>query len=289
MNIKKHIPNLFTLGNLFCGTLATIYAVTGQFEWVLYLVFLGIVFDFFDGFLARILGVQGELGKQLDSLADMVTSGVVPGIVMVSLLKMVTIDSYGDGSILSYTFISEISKTENLTLPQQFLLYLPYLGLLLTLSACYRLGKFNIDTRQMDSFIGLPTPAMSLFVVSLPLIFASVPEETITIDLTGGIDNLNETSNLKSFYEHFIESMRNSYFLIFVTLGLSYLMNANLPLLSLKFKSFGFKKNVMKYLLILISIVMVITLKYLAVPLIIIVYILLSVMDNLSKQKQTVK
>ena len=87
MKIKKHIPNLITLGNLFCGTIATIYAVQGDFGRVAFFVILGIVFDFFDGFAARLLNVSGELGKQLDSLADMVTSGVVPGIIMMKLIE----------------------------------------------------------------------------------------------------------------------------------------------------------------------------------------------------------
>lgn len=135
--MKKHIPNLITLGNLFCGTIATIFAVQANYEFAALFVVFGIVFDFFDGFAARLLNVSGELGKQLDSLADMVTSGVVPGIIMYHLLDN---DS------------SEVSA-------------LKYIGLLLTLGACYRLAKFNIDTRQSDSFIGLPTPAMCLFVI----------------------------------------------------------------------------------------------------------------------------
>ena len=88
MNIKKHIPNLFTLGNLLCGSIAVVYALGNQIEMTAIFVVLGIVLDFFDGFLARMLNVAGELGKQLDSLADMVTSGVVPGLVMYNLLRL---------------------------------------------------------------------------------------------------------------------------------------------------------------------------------------------------------
>ena len=88
MNIKKHIPNIATLGNLFCGTMAAVFAAEGSFKLTAILVILGVIFDFFDGFLARILNVSGELGKQLDSLADMVTSGVVPGVVMFSIWKI---------------------------------------------------------------------------------------------------------------------------------------------------------------------------------------------------------
>jgi CDP-diacylglycerol--serine O-phosphatidyltransferase len=255
MNIKKHIPNLFTLGNLFCGTLAVMYAVLRDFEMAALLVVAGIILDFFDGFIARILKVQGELGKQLDSLADMVTSGVVPGVVMFAMLNPYDLIHFTKlFSDVTTTFVSDLEI-------EGFTFDISLLAFLLTLSAGYRLAKFNIDTRQSDSFIGLPTPAMSLFVVSLPLI----------VD-----DSLIDVRDL----------LQNQYVLLGITVVLSFLMNANLPLLSLKFKSFGFKENLMKYLLILISVVMIVTLKYLAVPLIIIVYILLSIIDNLTKRKQ---
>jgi CDP-diacylglycerol--serine O-phosphatidyltransferase len=251
MSITKHIPNLFTLGNLLCGTIATIFAVHSQFYGVAIFVLLGIILDFFDGFLARLFKVQGELGKQLDSLADMVTSGVAPGLVMFAMLNDDSpfYASQRDG-FMNWTTV----KIE----------WIQLFGLLLVLAACYRLAKFNIDTRQTDSFIGLPTPAMSLFVISLPIIY----EETSL---------------------EFVRSLlENKYTLIGMSVLLSILMNANLPLLSLKFKTYGFKENLMKYLLILISMVMIVTLKYLAVPLIIVVYILLSMIENLSKPKQIV-
>ncbi|WP_087562884.1 phosphatidylcholine/phosphatidylserine synthase [Polaribacter sp. SA4-10] len=238
MNIKKHIPNLLTLGNLLSGTIATIFAVEGDFVFAGLFVVLGIIFDFLDGFVARILKVSGELGKQLDSLADMVTSGVVPGIIMFQLLKNRT-EEIGD-------FSSDLNLQH----------YLPYLGLLLTLAACYRLAKFNIDTRQSDSFIGLPTPAMSLFVISLPLIVAY------------------------SNYSIITDLVQNNYFLITVTLILTYLMNAELPLFSLKFKDYSFKNNVMKYFFLITAIVLIIILKYISIPLIIVFYVLLSVISN---------
>jgi len=239
MNVKGQIPNVLTLGNLFCGTLATIFAVNGDFINTALFVVLGIFFDFFDGFVARLLKVQGELGKQLDSLADMVTSGVAPGIVMVQLLAY----TYGIKDISSL-------KINNI---------IPYLGLLLTLFACYRLAKFNIDTRQSDSFIGLPTPAMSLFVVSLPLI-------------------IQFTDN--AFFVNLIE---NRFFLMVITFLLSYVMVAELPLFSLKFKSFGFKGNEIKYLFLVVSLLLLLVLKFIALPIIILLYVLFSLVNNLFK------
>ena len=236
--MKKHIPNLITLGNLLCGTVATILAVEGDLIYAGLFVVLGIIFDFFDGFAARLLKVSGELGKQLDSLADMVTSGVVPGIVMLQLLS--------EEPFNVYLF------TEGFTLAT----FTSLLGLLLTLGAGYRLAKFNIDTRQSESFIGLPTPAMSLFVISLPLIL-----EYGTIE----------------FVENII---RSKYFLIGVTVLLTYLMNAEIPLFSLKFKEYAIKNNVIKYLFLLISLVMLLTLQFVSIPLIITFYVCLSVVSN---------
>lgn len=243
MNLKKHIPNLFTLGNLFCGTLATMAAVERYYEAAALLVVLGIIFDFLDGFLARILKVQGELGKQLDSLADMVTSGVVPGILMFRFYEETI--QHGDTE-LSGMGIS-----------------MAFTSFILTLAAGYRLAKFNIDTRQSESFIGLPTPAMSLFVISLPIIY-----EYTTIEFVKDL-------------------VFNNYFLVSVSLVLSFLMNAELPLFSLKFKSYGIKENIIKYVFLLVSLVLIITLQYLAVPLIIIMYVLLSVIHNTLNKTST--
>ena len=241
MSIKKHIPNIVTLGNLFFGTLATIYAVGGHFEMTALFVVLGIFLDFFDGFFARVLKVSGELGKQLDSLADMVTSGVVPGIILFVLL--------GNNQQIPYEIDSEF----------KFSMGFPLLGLLITLSACYRLAKFNLDTRQSESFIGLPTPAMSLFIVSLPL-----------VQMHSDIDFVKDL-------------IGNNYFLIGITILFSFLMNSEFHLFSLKFKNYGIKENLFKYILILFSIILLITIEYLAVPVIIMSYVILSMLKNMKK------
>ena len=241
MSIKKHIPNIVTLGNLLCGTLATIFAVGGHFEMTALFVVLGIFLDFFDGFFARVLKVSGELGKQLDSLADMVTSGVVPGIVLFVLL--------GNNQQLPYDIHAEFKISMGL----------PLIGLLVTLSACYRLAKFNLDTRQSESFIGLPTPAMSLFIVSLPL-----------VQMHSDIDFVKDL-------------IGNNYFLIGITILFSFLMNSEFHLFSLKFKNYGIKENLFKYILILFSIILLITIEYLAVPVIIMSYVILSMLKNMKK------
>ena len=252
--MKKHIPNLLTLGNLFCGTIATILAVQGDFVTAGLFVVIGIFLDFFDGFAARLLNVSGELGKQLDSLADMVTSGVVPGIIMFNLLYQSSFKN------LDTQFIDEGIRPVIVS-NDYISSWVSYIGLLLTLGAGYRLAKFNIDTRQSESFIGLPTPAMSLFVISLPLI-----QEYAT--------------------NVWVQSLiSNNYFLIAVTLVLTYLMNAEIPLFSLKFKEYSLKNNSLKYFFLATSLALLIILNFISVPIIIIVYVLLSVAQELYNRK----
>jgi CDP-diacylglycerol--serine O-phosphatidyltransferase len=232
------------LGNLFCGTIATVFAVEGDFIMAGLFVVIGILFDFLDGFVARLLKVSGELGKQLDSLADMVTSGVVPGVIMFNLLSE------------NASFDGLLEHTEPMFWIGIKFAPVQFIGLFLTLGACYRLAKFNLDTRQSDSFIGLPTPAMSLFVISLPLI-----QEYSDIEV---VRNL----------------MNNHYFLILVTLVLTYLMNAEIPLFSLKFKDYSLQKNRIIYLFLVSSLLLIFIFSYLSVPLIIILYVILSVFKN---------
>lgn len=233
MTLKKHIPNLLTLLNLFCGCIAIVSVAGHRYDWAFYAVCLGIFFDFFDGFFARKFGVSGPLGVQLDSLADMVTSGVVPGYVMFCLLH--SADELGHGSVL------------------------PYLGFIITLGACYRLANFNIDTRQSDSFIGLPTPANTLFITSLPM-----------IDSFGFVNDLLE----------------KEWFLLAITLLSAYVMNAEIPLFSLKIKNFSFAKYKLQIAFLVAALVMMTTLEFLSVPLIILLYVLLSVLNTMFAKKQ---
>lgn len=243
MNIKKHIPNSITLLNLFCGCIAVIFAVQGQLELAAVFVILGIGFDFFDGFAARILNVKSDLGLQLDSLADMVTSGVVPGIVMYQLLSQVFGKPFYvvPGSWNSEQVLGSFDAS-----------YVSLLGLLVTLASAYRLAKFNIDTRQTDSFIGLPTPANTLLIICLPLILKFQPEAWI------------------------IETILSKWFLIGLTLLSCYLLNAEIPLFALKFKTWGFTENKIRYIFLLIAIVLIVLIKFMAIPCIILLYVLMS-------------
>lgn len=244
----KHIPNFVTLLNLFCGSVAVLFAVNGNMKLTVVFVFLGIFFDFFDGFLARKLNVQSELGLQLDSLSDMITSGLVPGLVMFHLLSL----TLTDFSLVETS--SQWSETVRwLGFEVQFL---PFVGLLITLASAYRLAKFNIDENQADLFIGLPTPANTLLILSLPLIIEFQNNDAITTIIL------------------------NKWFLIGITLLSVFLLNANIKLLALKFKTWSVKDNVERYLLILLSILALVFFQFAGIPIIIIIYILISLLKK---------
>lgn len=233
MSIVKYIPNTFTLANLLSGCLAVIFAVNGRMEHAALLVAFGIFFDFFDGFFARKFKVSSDLGLQLDSLADMVTSGLVPGIVMYQLLNQASGLPWGEDS-LSYT-------------PS-----LGWFGLSITLASGYRLAKFNIDERQTTSFIGLPTPANAILILSIPLILL-----------------FEEYAFAKVLFT-------NPYVLLVITVLSCILLNYELPLFALKFKSYSWADNKKRYIFLILCISLLTILKFLAVPLVILLYILIS-------------
>ncbi len=250
MSIKKQIPNFVTLLNLFCGCIATIFAVHGNFVAAAVFVFLGIFFDFFDGLLARMLKAQSPLGIQLDSLADLVTSGVVPGIVMYKLLSL-TVDAPDFGT--TYNSWNSVMHWQDFKLS-----LVPLIGLLIPLASAYRLARFNLDEDQQTFFKGLPVPANTLLIISLPLILEFQNSDTINAIIV------------------------NKWFLIGLTFLSCYLLNSNIKLFALKFKDWSFKNNVTRYIFIILTIVLLIVLHFAAIPLIVALYIIMSVLDTLT-------
>lgn len=242
----KQIPNFITSLNIICGSIAILFAVSGDLIYASLFVFLGIFFDFFDGLAARLLNAQSEVGLQLDSLADVITSGVAPGIVMFQLLNLAFV---GRMQTMTEVFSSDGWNVGMIN-------YLPLFGLLLVVGAAYRLAKFNVDTRQTTGFIGLPTPANALLILSLPLIL-----EYQFSDLAESI-------------------ILNRWVLIGITVLGCFLMNAEIPLFALKFKTWDFKSNAMRYIFILLCVILLVWLQFLAIPIIILLYILLSVFNN---------
>lgn len=218
----KHIPNLITSCNLLCGCLGIVFAFNGELENSVYSIWIAMLFDFMDGFSARILKVSSEIGKQLDSLADMVTFGLLPAVILYQ--------------------VYELDST-----------YIKYLAFLLAVFSALRLAKFNTDDSQSDSFVGIPTPANALFVSSLVFVLPKFP--------------VLESTNA----------------FILITLSCSFWLVMPVRLLALKFKSYSLAHNIYRYTLILVSIIAIVIFKQLAIPLIIIVYLLLSIMSNIFK------
>lgn len=256
MNIKKNIPNTITCGNLLCGCLAVVTAFNGNLVWSAYLVGIAAILDFFDGFIARLLNVHSEIGKQLDSLADVVTFGLVPGVVMFLLLS----DAAAIDSILKLNITASDNNTA-------FPFLLTYAAFLITIFSAVRLAKFNIDTRQTHSFIGVPTPAVAILICSLPLIKYFQP-------------NIGEFNILLI--------IENPWFLFALTILMSYLLVAELPLFALKFKNFGWSDNKIRYSFLISSLILLLLFQFIAIPFIIFLYVILSMINTIFVNKNTV-
>ncbi|SHN22090.1 CDP-diacylglycerol---serine O-phosphatidyltransferase [Cyclobacterium lianum] len=225
MSVIRHIPNTLTCLNLLSGMIGILYVVQNGPYYGFYFILAAAVFDFFDGFAARWLKVQGEMGKQLDSLADMVTFGVLP-----SFIAFFLIQSAGGHP------------------------FLPYLAFLIGIQSALRLAKFNIDERQEDRFIGLPTPANALFFSTLPLLAAG-----------------------ESFFG---ELLQNPWLLSTISVLFALLLTAEIPLIALKFKDYSWKNNLFRYLLVLVSAGSLAFWGWAGIPLAVLAYILLSLINN---------
>ncbi len=218
--MKKHIPNFLTCMNLIVGVLGCIAIIKGDLWNAIYFVLLCGIFDFLDGFAARLLHVKSEIGKQLDSLADMVSFGLLPAVYMQAMIA------------------SQADCPHNI---------LSYVGILIAPFSALRLAKFNIDDRQTDQFIGLPTPANAIMLTSLT----------------------------------FLPFALSSWTLVALSLVSCFLLVSNLPMLALKFSSYDFKSNILKYSLAAVLIVLLVFFGIEGITFLIPIYILLSIIGNL--------
>ncbi|HJU45321.1 MAG TPA: CDP-alcohol phosphatidyltransferase family protein [Chitinophagaceae bacterium] len=248
----KQLPNIFTLLNLVAGFLACIFILqTGEtilasgeegfiitlpekIIWGSACIGIAAVIDFLDGFVARLFNATSEMGKQLDSLADVVSFGVAPGLIIYQLLR-ITFAQQEDGLEVSLWALMP--------------------AVLIPCAGAYRLARFNIDKSQQYGFKGVPVPAAGLVIASLPLI------------LFYNYYNINEI-------------LLNKWVLYGITILVSWLMISKLPLLSLKFANLSVKSNVPKLVLLIIAVIAAILLKWLAVPVVFICYIIVSLLDG---------
>ena len=227
--IKKHIPNSLTCCNLMCGCMATGAAFYGNYRWAIVVIIVGAVFDFFDGMVARLLGVSSPIGKELDSLADVVTFGVAPSAILFYLFHEVQYPA----------FLEPAAKI------------LPYTAFLMAAFSALRLAKFNLDTRQTTSFIGLPTPANALFWGALAQTLPTdAPNALLFWSLLGG------------------------------ALISCWLLVAEIPMFALKFKHFGWHGNALRYSFALASIALLCVLGLAGFSAVIVLYIVCSLVNN---------
>lgn len=245
--IKRGIPNAITSMNILSGCISIVFAFEGNLIWSVYMIAFSAIFDFFDGMTARLLNAYTDIGKELDSLADIVSFGLAPSVIMYQLLKL-ALGTEGLLFNLEYYHFLEM-----------LILFSPFF---IAVFSALRLAKFNLDTRQTESFIGMPTPALALFIASLPLIL------------------------FKSDIPFLSDIILNIYFLLFVIFGGSYLLVAELPMFSFKFKNINPKKNIIRLVFIAIAILLLIILKFIAIPILVFVYVLFSIFNNIFVKKK---
>jgi CDP-diacylglycerol--serine O-phosphatidyltransferase len=226
--VSKHVPNAITCANLFSGCVGIVFAFQGELIVAAYALFLAAIFDFFDGFASRVLQSFSGIGKDLDSLADMVSFGVLPAAILYELF-------------LQTPQVPNVSS------------WLNFAAFLIAVFSMLRLAKFNNDTRQAESFIGLPTPANAILIASLPFIIDKHP--------------------------HFSPYILNPYGLAAFVVVMCALLVAEIPMMSLKFKNSDVHENIYRYLLLLFSAILILFFKFVAVPVIILMYITLSIIQ----------
>lgn len=227
--MRKHIPNAITCLNLLSGCLGIVFAFQGELVIAGYAILIAAIFDFLDGMLSRLLKAYSEIGKELDSLADMVSFGVLPSVIIYQLF-------------LQSPQLGYLST------------WLNFSAFLIAIFSALRLAKFNIDVRQTENFIGLPTPANALLIASFPMI-------------------IDQGNFLLSSY------ILNPFFLFVFSLGMGILLVTEIPLISLKFKSIRLSDNLLRYILLFSSLILLLIFKFAAVPIIIFLYFLISLIQ----------
>ncbi|PKR80641.1 CDP-diacylglycerol--serine O-phosphatidyltransferase [Brumimicrobium salinarum] len=276
------VANILTGFNLLFGVSSIVFTFSGRIEWAVMAIIAGALCDFLDGFVARLMKQQGELGKQLDSLADMVTFGVAPGLIVFILLiisgawDIIAIndgmldDLWSEGTLgnnIHYwtsVYLNDLVGNNSAIYPTHFYGWykvMPFFALIIPFLSLFRLAKFNLDERQATGFIGLPTPANSLFFASFALL------------IWDGFGQDNWKTVLSMTF------LKDQILLTFVIL-FSLLLVAEIPLFALKFTTFKWQGNQLRYSFLAASLILIIALWVWAIPIIVILYIVLSVLNR---------
>lgn len=271
---KIIIPNTITSLNLLSGAISIVLAIQGEVRTAAILILIAAVFDFFDGFVARKINAVSELGKQLDSLADLISFGMAPTAIMYSSLRFSQKVIYG-----SHFF--QQSFVDTLILGLSFLI---------VIFSAIRLAKFNISTNQKYGFVGLPTPAFAILVASFPLISSLEPENFVWFNIFSYITGISfpfeGTFALMGLQIYIFEK---TYFLVAVTIIFSYLLISNIHMFSLKFQTMKFKDNTLRYRFLIFSGILIIFLQSLAIPIIIFTYVIISIFTSRANKYRYLK
>ena len=279
------LANLITALNLLGGICSIIFSLSGRLDWAVCALALSALFDFLDGFVARLTQSNGALGKQLDSLADLVSFGVAPGIFMFVMI-IVGIDQSGlmknAEGIQTYAGVAQEYVVAQLidwkaaffygrnNIYNASIQFLPFVALIIPFFAMFRLAKFNLDERQSDKFIGVPTPTATIFFAFFPLYFWF------------------ELGNW-SHQSKWVLQLFDCYTLSAITLLFSMLMVVELPLIALKFKTFAWKDNQYRFLLLLVSLISIPIFLVWAIPIIVILYLILSLIEHYQFKKHEIQ
>ncbi len=240
------VPNAITAMNLVCGSMSVFFAVDGQLGWAAVFIFAAAIFDFLDGFAARLLKAYSAIGKELDSLADMVSFGLAPAAIVFTMLELTLFGKNQAIQEIEANWSQWITLVTSLVIP---------------VAGAFRLAKFNTDDRQSEQFLGMPIPANAIFFASLALILELGTNAAI------------------------VPVILNKYTLLSAIFTSSFLMVSELPMFNLKFKNLKLKENALRFLFLGITLLMLVFLQMYALPLIIIWYVLLSGISHLTGMK----
>ena len=277
-----NLANLFTAANMLCGFVSIILTLAGRIDIAPLFILGGAVLDCFDGFIARKLKIAGPMGKQLDSLADMITFGVAPGVLMLVMIILgIDISSLipaedgarvyqNDLSYFVYFQVAAWFQALVYEVPNNFdasIKFLPFVAMAIPFFSMFRLAKFNIDENQSDKFIGVPTPLNTIFFLFFPLYFAY---------------NLQNWG----YQPKIIHGLFDCYTLSAISVLFSLLMVSNIPMIALKFKNWTWKDNYFRFSLIGISLIIIPILTFWAIPIIVFLYLFLSLIENYQTKKK---
>jgi len=240
------VPNAITAMNLVCGSMSVFFAVDGQLGWAAVFIFAAAIFDFLDGFAARLLKAYSAIGKELDSLADMVSFGLAPAAIVFTMLELTLFGKNYHIQDIDTSFSLWVTLITSLVIP---------------VAGAFRLAKFNTDDRQSEQFLGMPIPANAIFFASLALILELGTNAAI------------------------VPVILNKYTLLSAIFACSFLMVSELPMFNLKVKNLKLKENALRFLFLGITLLMLVFLQLYALPLIIIWYVLLSGISYMTEKK----